>query len=310
MKNQFPDGMWPVMVTPFSRDGEIDYEALAVMVDWYIESGSAGLFATCQSSEIFFLSLAERVRLTRFIKERADGRVPVIASGHVSYSITEQIAELSAISGTGVDAVILISNRLAREDESDEIFLSNLQRLTQALPESLPLGFYECPYPYKRVLSPKIVRHCAESGRFYFLKDTSCSVADITEKLSIIKGSNMRLYNANTATLLESLKLGAAGYSGVMANYHPRLYAWLLENWRSKPQSAEFLSDFLTISSFIEMKNYPASAKCYLALEGLPLGCATRKDTKNHISDTEMLELRQLKHASDAILSRLSDLGD
>ncbi|GJM75480.1 hypothetical protein HMSSN036_76960 [Paenibacillus macerans] len=77
-------GVWPTMVTPFTAGGEIDYEAQARAVEWYIAHGVNGLFAVCQSSEMFHLSLEERVKLAAFIKEKAAGRVPVIASGHIS----------------------------------------------------------------------------------------------------------------------------------------------------------------------------------------------------------------------------------
>ena len=226
MNNTFSDGMWPVMITPFARDGTIDYQALEQMIEWYIEGGSNGLFATCQSSEIFYLSLLERIEMTRFIKNQVRGRIPVIASGHISYSIEDQITELKAIADTGVDAVILISNRLVKEDEADDVLLENLQRVVNELPAELPLGFYECPYPYKRILSPKVVKYCVDSERFYFLKDTSCDIQNIKAKLALIEGSKMKLYNANTSTLLASLKAGASGYSGVMANFHPKLFAF------------------------------------------------------------------------------------
>ena len=54
----------------------------------------------------------------------------------------------------------------------------------------------------------------------------------------------MKLYNANTATLLESMREGAAGYSGVMANFHPELYVWLTENWKNEPEKTELLRGF------------------------------------------------------------------
>ena len=91
-------------------------------------------------------------------------------------------------------------------------------------------GFYECPYPYKRVLSAENIKWCADTGRFFFLKDTCCDARQIQEKLKVLKGTQLKLYNANTATLLESLRGGAAGYSGVMANFHPELYEWLCKN--------------------------------------------------------------------------------
>ena len=157
MDKKFRDGVWPVMLTPFTEDNKVDYHSLEKLTDWYIEGGVAGLFADCQSSEMFFLSLEERIELARFIKEKADGRVPVIASGHISESIEEQAEELNAIADTGVDAVILLSNRLAKETESDEVWLENLKKLLDMLPSDLALGFYECPYPYKRVISPELL---------------------------------------------------------------------------------------------------------------------------------------------------------
>ena len=307
MKKIFPNGMWPVMLTPLEDNGNVDYLALEELINWYIEEGASGLFAVCQSSEMFYLSIDERKELTHFIKKISNGRVPVISSGHVSYSLRDQIHELNMIAEAGADAVILLSNRLATANESDEILIERLKKIMNELPENIPLGFYECPYPYKRVLSTKIVEFCVESGRFYFLKDTCCNIEEIKKKLEIMKGSNMKLYNANTSTLLESMKYGAAGYSGVMANFHPALYAWLLENWEKEPEKATYLQDVLTPCSFIELKNYPLSAKKYLAEEiGLSVKARTRKNIADYISETELSELRQIKELSDRAMEFIS----
>ena len=209
MKNTFPGGEWPTMLTPF-RDGKVDYPALEQLIEWYIGHGVSGLFAVCQSSEMFQLSLEERIGVAGFVKQKAAGRVPVIAAGHISDAFEDQVTELNEIAKTGVDALILITNRMAGEDESDEVWLKNLQRLMERLPETIPLGFYECPFPYKRVLTPELTRWCAESGRFFFLKDTCCDIELIRKKLAACAGTNLKLYNANTSTLLESLRSSAA----------------------------------------------------------------------------------------------------
>ena len=80
-----------------------------------------------------------------------------------------------------MDAVILISNRLAAENESDDIFIERLERLLEQLPKDVKLGFYECPVPYKRVLTPPILKYCISTGRFAFLKDTCSSVAMVID---------------------------------------------------------------------------------------------------------------------------------
>ena len=45
--------MWPVMLTPFTERGEVDYNALERLIAFYEEGGCSGLFAICQSSEVF-----------------------------------------------------------------------------------------------------------------------------------------------------------------------------------------------------------------------------------------------------------------
>ncbi len=305
MNTSFSNGAWPTMITPFNHDNGIDYGALDALTDWYIENGADGLFAACQSSEIFLLSLKEREKLSRFVKDKSAGRVPVIASGHVSYDLHDQAEELKRIAETGVDAVILISNRLAAEYESDDVFIKRLDFLLHELPEDVSLGFYECPYPYKRILTPKVLKYCVSTGRFAFLKDTCCDIGQIREKLEILKGSKMHLFNANTATLVESMKYGGTGYSGVMANFQMKLYSWLVKHWQENPQTTDEVQSFLTMCSFIELKNYPANAKCYLNMIGVPMGETARKGRQSAQTDTERLELGQLDRLTKIMEQKL-----
>ena len=300
--NHFPGGVWPVMLAPFTEDGHIDYHGLGELVEWYIANGSSGLFAVCQSTEMFCLTLEERVGYARFVKEKAAGRVPVIASGHISDSFEDQVEELKAVAATGVDAVILITNRLARQDESDGVWMTNLERLLAALPEEIKLGFYECPYPYKRLLTADMIRKCARTGRFYFLKDTCCDIGQIREKLKAIEGTNMKLYNANTATLRESLLLGATGYSGVMANMQCRLYARLCAD--PSGSRMEELSDALMICALIERQVYPVNAKYYLKRQGLPITTVTRTKDRALLDETAKSEVEMLGRITERLMER------
>ena len=297
MSYVIPEGVWPTMVTPFTEKNEIDYVGLEKMIEWYIKRGVDGLFAVCQSSEMFFLTLEERVKLAGFVKEKAAERIPVIASGHVSDSIEGQIEEIKKIKETGIDAFVLVSNRLANEDESDNIWKDNAEKILKEVPE-ISFGIYECPFPYKRLISPDILRWCAETGRFLFLKDTSCNSDSIKAKLQAVEGTELKIYNANTATLLQSLKDGASGYSGVMANFHPDLYAWLVHNWQREPQKAEELINFLGLASVIELQHYPVNAKYYLSLEGINIKIICRSKNHESFSSADRIVVEQLHKLS------------
>lgn len=296
MKNNFPGGVWPVMLTPFTPDDEVDYEGLAALTEWYIEQGADGLFAVTQSSEMFFMSLEERIKAAAFVKERAAGRVPVIASGHISDESGRQAEEVVRIAETGADAVILVTNRLARQNESSTQWIKNLEELLERIPAHIKLGLYECPYPYKRVMDVPMTEFCAKSGRFYFLKDTSCDIENIRSKLAVCEGSNLKLYNANTATLLKSIQYGAAGYSGVMANMQCRLYGKLIRDFRQ--ENIEGLSEALTICALIERQWYPTNAKYFLQKEGLPILTKCRVQDEKALTETWKSEIRMLKNVT------------
>ena len=74
-------GIVPVMITPFHEDGDIDWDGLENLIEWYIAHGAQALFAVCQSSEMQFLSLAERRDLAISTAKQIDGCIPVITSG-------------------------------------------------------------------------------------------------------------------------------------------------------------------------------------------------------------------------------------
>ena len=147
------------MITPYKTDGSIDFDTAEKYVDWYYGNGLDGIFAVCQSSEIFYLSLEERVELNRRVYKRAkeiDKNFLVVSSGHISDTLEKQAQELKAIYESGTDALILITNRLDINNEGDDVFIANTEKLIAKLPSDAKLGLYECPYPYKRLVTPKI----------------------------------------------------------------------------------------------------------------------------------------------------------
>lgn len=291
------------MITPFTKSGEVDYAALEQMIEWYIDRGVHGLFAVCQSSEMFYLTLEEREGIARFVKEKTAGRVQVIASGHISDQLEDQIKEMTCIAETGVDAVVLVSNRLAAAEEDDSTWIGNASKLLQAIP-SIPFGIYECPYPYKRLLSPETLKWCADTGRFQFLKDTCCDLQQIQAKLEAVKGSGLKLFNANSTTLLESLKLGAAGFSGVMANFHPDLYVELTEEWSYDLAKAERLQTFLSVASLMELQLYPINAKYHLQKLGLPIETTSRNKDDSGLKGNHRLEVEHLERLASMVRQR------
>ena len=252
-------GVVAVMLTPFTDDGEVDYASLERLIEWYLANGVDALFAVCQSSEMQYLSLEERVSIARFVVRQARGRAPVIASGHVSETLADQTAELTAMSNTGAHGLVLVTNRLDPANRGTEAFNSALGSLLEALPAELPLGLYECPAPYRRLVSDAELRVCLDTGRFVTMKDVSCDLATVKRRLAMAAGSNFTLINANAAIAYPAMRAGSPGFSGISTNLHPDLYAWLYRAPRSK--LADELASFLVMAGLSEGYGYPALAK-------------------------------------------------
>ncbi|MFT4192251.1 MAG: dihydrodipicolinate synthase family protein [Comamonas sp.] len=255
------NGIIPVMLTPYTAQGDIDWEGLDRLTEWYIAQGADALFAVCQSSEMQKLTLDERVEIARRVKTQAAGRLPVIASGHVSDDRQAQREELLAIAATGVDGLVLVSNRLDPQQQGAATWRHNLEWLLAQLPPELPLGLYECPAPFRRLLSDEELSFCAHSGRFVVLKDVSCDLPTVARRVQLVQGTPLAIVNANAAIAHDAIKAGAYGFSGVFTNIHPDLYKWLLTQGPRHPALADELAVFLALSAMAEPMGYPVLAK-------------------------------------------------
>lgn len=308
--------LYPTMVTPFAKDLSVDFASVARLIRHYAACGCDGVFAVCQSSEMFFLTDDEKIELAAFcIRECRTLGLKCVASGHTQEDLPAQIAYLQRLELLEPDAVILVSNRLAGEDEQDSTAIANLELVLKDLRPGTRLGIYECPYPYKRLLTPEIISFMIKSGRFDFLKDTSCQIEVIRNRLRQMDGSTLRLYNANAATLLDSYSAGATGYSGVMLNFIPELFSRLKTyssdyEWPtgvSRPFDkgiAEALADCISLMSVVEYQNYPVNAKYVLQQKGIMKTLLTRNG-KPPLTESQYREMNAFMNHAEMEYARL-----
>ncbi len=293
MVKTIANGVYPTMLTPFTEDKKVDYDGILKLLNWYSEMGVEGIFAICQSSEIFFLSFEERLEILKFIMKNLPKGMNIVASGHTADELDRQIYEANAFIETGIDAYVFIANRFAKQDEDDSVFLKNYETMVKGIPE-IGLGIYECPYPYKRVMQPETLKKCCEMSNLSFIKDTCCHIDEIRAKLAATQGTGLKIYNANGATLLESLEAGCAGYSGVMANFHPDLFVWLCKNFRTEPEKAKKVANFLAMVSTIELQQYPVNAKYHLSQTGVDITTVCRTRDNSTFTESNRKEIQAM----------------
>ncbi len=272
-------GFIPVMLTPFSSNGNIDYKALTQLTEIYLQAGAAGLFANCLSSEMFELTDLERIQAIKHVINVVGGEVPVIATGTFGGAIAKQADFVKRVNEVGVEAVIAISGLLAAEEESDEVFENNVFELLRQT-NDIPIGFYECPVPYKRVLKPKQLQQFVQTGRVIYHKDTSLDLNQIKEKIDLTKRYKFGLYDAYMVHAVESLKAGSAGLSCIQGNYFPELIVWLCDHYNDPNLSTEvsIVQQFIIDNMDVMHNVYPIVSKYFLQKRGLNISTFTRRE--------------------------------
>ncbi|MEN0052796.1 MAG: dihydrodipicolinate synthase family protein [Mucilaginibacter sp.] len=287
-------GFIPVMLTPFKNNGDIDFDVLTQLTEMYLQAGASGLFANCLSSEMFELQDQERLQVIKHVIKVVNGVVPVVATGTFGGAINKQADFVKQVHDTGTAAVIVITSLLADQNETNEVFNDRVFDLINQT-DNIPLGFYECPVPYKRLLSAQQLSDFVGTGRVIYHKDTCLDINQIRQKLEAGKANaEFGLYDAYMAHAVESLKAGSAGLSCIQGNFFPELVVWLCNNYANTGLQHEVaeVQQFLIDNMDVMHNVYPAVAKYCLTKRGLKISTTTRRS----VGDFSQTIKSQIEH--------------
>ncbi|MES2329043.1 MAG: dihydrodipicolinate synthase family protein [Bacteroidota bacterium] len=289
----------PVMITPFNLKAKVDLDAVSRLIDFYLAAGVKGFFANCLSSEMYSISEDERLELTSHIVRYVGGRVPIVATGSFGLTIEDKAEFAKKIYATGIDAVILITGHFANVEDGDDVLLKNFNKMLQLTP-GIPMGMYECPAPYKRILSAEVFASLVDTGRFVYHKDTSIEKEQVKAKLDLLQKSgntSLEFYDAHTPNAMTSIQAGARGMSSISGNFYPEILVWMCNNATNpeKQEQVKWLQEELIKVDPLIHVAYPLSAKYFLGKRGLPVRTISRahaleltpqqKQTLNEIHD-------------------------
>jgi 4-hydroxy-tetrahydrodipicolinate synthase len=276
------------MITPYKQNGQIDFDTLSKLMDLYTAAGAKGFFANCASSEMYNLSPDERLALTKHVVKHAARNMSVVSTGSFGDTLQEKAEFTKKIYDTGVNGVITITSLMAKKEESDEVLMKNYEDFFK-MTGNIPLGTYECPSPYHRVLTPEVFSFLLKSGRMTYHKDTTIDFDKVKVKIELAKNTKLEFYDACVANTVNSLQAGAKGMSPICGNLYPEIIGWMCENTTNpdKQEDVKYIQEQLTITENLIGQNYPLSAKYFLRKRGLPIELISRSN-KNPMTDKQI----------------------
>jgi len=237
---------------------------------------------------MFELSPEERLQTIKHVVDIVGDAVPVVATGTFGGPIEQQADFVKKVYDAGTEAVIVITGLLASEQQSDAYFNEQVFQLIDLTP-GIPLGFYECPEPYKRLLSSEQLKQFVSTGRVIYHKDTCLDIAQVQQKIAAAQGYNFGLYDAYMVHAVDSLKAGAAGLSCIQGNFYPELIVWLCNNYddASRAEEVDEVQRFFVRNMNVMHNVYPIVAKYSLNQRGIDISTFTRRKVGNFSSSVK-----------------------
>ncbi len=211
-------GSIPALVTPF-RDGTLDIEALRSLVEWQIESGSAGLVAVGTTGESPTLSHSEHEAVVEEVVKSAHGRVPVIA-GTGSNSTEEGIRLMRHAALVGADAALVVTPYYNKPSQE------GLYRHFREMHDSaeLPILIYNIPGRSAVDMSVETMARLSKLPRVVGVKDATGDLSRVP-KQRMACGKDFVQVSGEDATALGFNAHGGTGCISVTANVAPELCA-------------------------------------------------------------------------------------
>jgi 4-hydroxy-tetrahydrodipicolinate synthase len=222
-----PFGIIPALVTPLTKQDELNELALRRLTDFVIDHGVHGVFVTGSQGEFWALSAAEKQRAWEIVVEQTRGRVPVYA-GTAGITTREAITLTQLAEKVGVDAVSILTPFFINPNE-DELY-EHYRAIADST--SLPILLYTNPDRTNVKLSTGLVARLAKIDNIVGIKDSSGDltlssdyISSTPEEFCVLMGRDTMIF----AGLLHC----ATGAIAATANVVPGLVVKIYEYFQN-----------------------------------------------------------------------------
>lgn len=209
-------GSMVAIVTPMRADGALDFEALARLVEFHIDSGTDAIVAVGTTGESATLDYEEHIAVIRKVVGQVKGRIPVIA-GTGANSTREALHLTQRAMEAGADGCLLVTPYYNKPTQEGLYQHYKLIADSVAIPQIL----YNVPGRTACDMKPETVERLADIPNIVGIKEASGSIERIRELVRRL-GDRMDVYSGEDGIAAEAILNGAKGTISVTANVAPR----------------------------------------------------------------------------------------
>src|SRR5699024_4402347 len=200
------------MVTPFDKDGEIDYPATSKLLDHLIDTGTDAVVVAGTTGESPTLTSEEKLELFAYVVKEVDGRIPVIA-GTGSNDTRASIELTKEASKLNIDGIMLVAPYYNRP--SQEGLYEHFKAIAAAT--ELPVMLYNIPGRTGVNVEVDTIVELSKIKNITSVKEASGdldAMAEIIERTD----ADSYMYSGDASVILPILAIGGQGIVSVSAH--------------------------------------------------------------------------------------------
>ncbi|MEI6516862.1 MAG: 4-hydroxy-tetrahydrodipicolinate synthase [bacterium] len=210
------EGAYTAIVTPFNKDGQVDYGKLRALIDLQIKAGIDGIVPVGTTGESPTVDVAEHEKIIAVTIEACRGKVKVIA-GTGANSTSEAIDLTKHALAAGADGTLQVTPYYNKPNQE------GLYRHFSAVADlGLPVVLYNVPGRSGREIDVATIARLSKHPKVVCVKEAGGSVDRVTQ---ILRACNITVLSGDDSLTLPMMAVGAKGIISVASNIAPKAVA-------------------------------------------------------------------------------------
>jgi len=294
MNPQMFRGTGVALVTPFSADKKVDYQALEGIIEHVIEGGVDFLVSLGTTGESVTLTSDECRKVFDFTIKTVNGRKPIVA-GIFGSNFTQKLVDtIHTYNLDGFDAIM--SSSPAYSKPPQEGIYQHYMEVAKASP--LPIIIYNVPSRTgSNVLPETILRLAESSDKFIAVKEAS---GNLNQAMEILKNrpDHLLVLCGDDPLTVPMISCGGDGVISVIANAYPSHWSEMTRAALNgdMEKAASINLDLLNIHPLLYVEGNPVGVKAAMEIKGL-----CRKDVRVPLVPFSELSYLQLKKEMELV---------
>jgi 4-hydroxy-tetrahydrodipicolinate synthase len=259
-------GTAPAIITPFTPKGEVDYQALGSLIEYWINGGVDFLVVLGTTGESVTLDKTEKREVFEFVANQVKGRVPVVLGigGNNTKEVIDSLGHYDLTKAQGILSVSPYYNKPTQEG-----IYAHYTAFAAECP--LPIILYNVPgRTGSNVLATTTLRLANEVENIVAVKEASGNMEQIMQIISD-KPEGFHVLSGDDGITLPLIACGADGVISVVANSHPKEFSDMVRfalagNYE---KARELHYPLLKVIEHLFIEGNPAGVKAVMKIKGL-----------------------------------------